>query len=114
MNNTKWKELKNAVDDLPFPPPYVLKNVFEEEENVPKFDEDVSYLGDWSNEAFNWGDYFAIEWIKVRPRYKKHRGRLVPDEIVDETEEFLCILKKFNIPFEEQDGVYTIYGYRTC
>ena len=26
--------------------------------------------------------------------------------------EFIAILKKYNIPFEEKDGVYCIYGYR--
>jgi len=113
MSNTKWRELQNAIDDLPFPPPYVLKDVCEEA-NVPYFDKDVSYWGDWSDEAlYNWGDYFAIEWIKVRPRYTKCQGRLVPETIAgDATEEFLTILKKYNIPFEEDNGVFIIHGYR--
>ena len=112
MNTTKWKELQNAIDDLPFPPPYVLKDVCKDEANVPKFDEDVSYWGLWSDEGLCWGHYFAIEWIKVRPRYTRHRGQLVEPEIIEITDEFVEILKKYNIPYEEENGVYTIYGYR--
>jgi len=114
MNNTKWKELQNAINGLSFPPPYVLKDICEEEADVPKFDKDVNYWGDWSDEAiYNWGDYFAIELIKVRPRYTKRQGHLMPEIIADDvTEEFLAILKKFNIPYDVDDGVFTIYGYR--
>jgi len=113
MNNTKWKELQNAIGELSFPPPYVLKDVCEEAD-VPKFDTDVNAWGDWSDEAlYNWGDYFAIEWIKVRPRYTKRPGRLMPEIIADDiTEEFLAILKKYSIPYEVDSGVFTIYGYR--
>ncbi|MDR3353717.1 MAG: hypothetical protein LBO21_01610 [Synergistaceae bacterium] len=32
MNDTKWLELQNAVDELPFPPPYRLKCVTEDDE----------------------------------------------------------------------------------
>ncbi|MCL2749740.1 MAG: hypothetical protein FWE96_01845 [Coriobacteriia bacterium] len=114
MNNTKWKELQNAIDDLPFPPPFVLKDVCEEEVNISAFDEDVWWWGDWSDEGlYDWGDYFAIEWIKVRPRYTKHQGRLLPDIIAEDiTDEFLAILVKYSIPYEVDGGVITIYGYR--
>lgn len=39
-------------------------------------------------------------------------GRLIESKVIDETDEFLEILKKFNIPIEEQNGTYIIYGYR--
>ena len=114
MNNTKWKELQNAVEELSFPPPYIIKDVCKEEPNISNFDKDVSHWGDWSDEGlYNWGDYFAIEWIKVRPRYTKHQGRLMPEIIADDiTEEFLTILKKYNIPYETDSGAFIIYGYR--
>ena len=114
MNNTKWKELQNAVADLPFPPPYILKDVCQEESALPNFDKDVGYWGDWSEEGlYNWGDYYAIEWIKVRPRYTKHQGRLLPDVIADDvTKDFLAILKNHNIPYEVDNGVFIIHGYR--
>jgi len=113
MNDTKWKELQTAMDGLPFPPPYVLKTVCEEETAQHKFDNDVWYIGDWSDEALLWGDFYAIEWVKIRPCYTEHQGRLIPDKLIDETEDFLTVLKKINVPFEEQNGTYTIYGYRT-
>ena len=112
MNDTKWKELQNAVGDLPFPPPYVLTRVGEEKCVCHVFDQDVWYVGDWSDEALLWGDFYAIEWMKVRPRRKEHRGRLVSGKILDETEAFCAILQKFNIPFEEENGAFIIYGYR--
>lgn len=34
MNDTKWNELRNAIEDLPFPPPYIIKGVLEEEKEV--------------------------------------------------------------------------------
>lgn len=89
-----------------------MKTVLEAETEQHRFDEDVTYWGDWSDEALLWGEYYAIEWLKVRPRHRKHRGQLVPDEIIDETEEFIAILKEHNIYFEEQDGTFIIYGYQ--
>jgi len=53
MKNIKWMELQNAVKKLPFPPPYVLKNICEKEDDYHKFDTDINYLGDWSNEVLN-------------------------------------------------------------
>lgn len=57
-------------------------------------------------------EWFVIEWIKVRPRYLKYRGRLIEPECIDVAEKFEGILKKYNIPYEEDNGVYCIYGYR--
>lgn len=54
----------------------------------------------------------AIEWMKIRPRYLKHRGKLIPPELVDASTEFEGILDKYHIPYEEQNGTYCIYGYR--
>jgi hypothetical protein len=114
MNNTKWKELQSAVGKLSFPPPYIIKDVCEEEPNISDFDKDVDYWGDWSDEGlYDWGNYFAIEWIKVRPRYTKYQGRLMPCVIAEDiTEEFLAILKKYNIPYEADGDAFIIYGYR--
>ena len=119
MNNTKWKELKNGISELPFPPPFVIKTVDDEETEYHQFNEDVYYGGDWGLYLDNYlgGDvyatpFYAIEWIKIRPRMLKHQGRLIQSKLIDETEEFLAILEKYNIPYEEQNGTYLIYGYR--
>jgi hypothetical protein len=55
--------------------------------------------------------FFGVEWICVRPRYIKRRGKLIDDEIFDVTLEFIAILNNFSIPYIEKDGAYYIYGY---
>lgn len=119
MNDTKWRELKQGVAELPFPPPYVLKSIDEEESSYHQFDEDVRYLGSWGFDLSGYlGEdiyatpFYEIEWIKVRPRVKKHRGRLIADSIVDETKAFRAILEQYNIPYEEENGAFLIRGYQ--
>ncbi|GHT78544.1 hypothetical protein FACS189464_2170 [Bacteroidia bacterium] len=114
MNDTKWIELQCAIDTLPFPPAYIQKCLTDKDDfSVWTFDKEPHYLGDWSS---FWDEgislFFNIEWIKVRPRLAKYRGRLVTDEILDETEEFEAILTKYNIPYEEDKGTFIIYGYK--
>lgn len=110
MNDTKWNELFSAVNDLKFPPPFQMKLIHKSTPEPEKFDIDVWYLGDWSVDS--WPLFFSIEWICVRPRYTKYRGRLVEDEVIDETQEFISILQRYSIPFEEDKGVIMIYGYK--
>lgn len=119
MNNTKWGELRQAMlKEMPFSPPYIIKTIFEDECPQEKyFQEDVTWTGDW-NESFFYDEYsdekgwFVIEWIKVRPRYLKYRGELMEPECLDAAGKFEEILAKYHIPYEENNGVYCIYGYR--
>ena len=119
MNTTKWKELKIGISKLPFEPPFVIKTVDEKESEYHTFEEDIYHTMDWGLYLDNYlgGDiyateYFEIEWIKVRPRILKKQGKLIPDKIIDETEEFVAVLQKYSIPFEEENGTYIIYGYQ--
>jgi hypothetical protein len=113
MNDTKWLELQSAVCGLPFPPPYNLKCVTDDDEPGDFSTDAPHYLGDWSS---YWDEglppFFNIERVDVLPRYGKHRGRLVADEILDETAEFIAILERIGIPYEEKNGIVVIYGYR--
>lgn len=109
MNNAKWSKLVNGIMNLQFPPPYQLKDVLYEA-YPSEFEEDVYYIGDWSYEALY--PYFSIQWLSVRPRYKKKRGKYVEDEVVDETIEFIELLTDCGIKFEEVNGTYFIYGYK--
>ncbi len=100
---------------MPFPPPYIYRSLFEEgEEDAWTLPEEVEYTGDYSAESFAWNDYQTIQWVKVRPWYYQNRGGLLCQHRVlyNGEEEFLAILKRYSIPYEEKDGVYTIYGYR--
>lgn len=118
MNSTKWNELRHAMlHEMPFPPPFLVKFLFEEAAvGTAQFEQDVPYHGDWY-EAFAldgiaFDGSYAVEWVKVRPRCLKPRGRLLEPEVVSAEEQFCSILKKYAIPYEEQNGVYCIYGYR--
>ena len=114
MNDTKWLELQKAVASLPFPPPYICKRITDENsERIGQLEDAPRYVGDWSS---FWEEglplFFDIEWLKVRPRKGICRGRLIADEILDETEEFIAILEKYSIPYENENRTITIYGYR--
>lgn len=118
MNNTKWDEFRNAmIHELPFAPPYIIKTIFEVEDDslyFTHFNNDVGYLGAYDDESFEYLQYNTIEWIKIRPRYYKEKGgRLISKkEFIDCESEFLDILKKYNIPYEHHDNLYIIYGYK--
>ena len=117
MNDTKWLELQREVESLPFYPPLIVKCLTAPDDYpIGELVDAPRYLGDWSS---FWQEglppFINIEWIRVRPRHGKYRGRLVPDEILDETEEFLSIMDKLSIPYEEDSedsGTFIIYGYR--
>ena len=114
MNDTKWLELQKAIDTLPFPPPFILKMVTDmDNHSVEHLEDAPRCLGDWSS---FWEEglppFFGIEWVKVRPRRGIYQGRLIADKIIDETAEFIKILEKYSIPYENENGTITIYGYR--
>ena len=108
MNRTRWEALRKAVHaELPFPPAFQLRWVTGDPE--PFMDPDA---------VIGWGAWdelepsFAIEWIRVIPRYRKHRGRLVADEVVDCTDAFRELLVRLGIPFgEDGKATFWIYGY---
>lgn len=48
MNATKWKELRNAMmDEMPFPPPFIIKYLDTECIEEADFQNDVWHWGDW-------------------------------------------------------------------
>lgn len=109
MNNTKWEELQSGVlIGLRFPPPYQVKLVLEDTPEPKTFDSDVWYLGDWVEGLL---PFYSIEWIRVRPRYLKHKGLLVKDEVVNITDDFRILLQNLKIPYKEENKSFYIYGY---
>ena len=111
MNNTKWKELVDAISNEVEDIPIQYKTLFEDEEpNVfwtLNGDEHVLYM-----------DMAAIEWFKIGSEIRKveHRGRLIDDviSVTDKKQEVENILSRFNIPYEydETDKCFTVFGYR--
>lgn len=117
MNATKWNELRSAMlNEMPFQPPFIIKYLDTECVEEADFQSDVYYLGDWYYAFAIEGAYFdasfAVEWVKVRPRYLRRCGALIEPEMISAEDIFVALLKKYSIPFEENDGVYCIYGYR--
>ena len=109
MNNTKWEQLqKFVIDTLPFTPSYQVKYVLEDTPYPENFVEDVWYWGDWEQGL---RPFYSIEWLRVRPRYVKNRGRLIEPEILDVTNDFIELLQKLKIPFVKEDSTICIYGY---
>ena len=115
MNDTKWIELQKEINQLPFPPAYNLKLIHLEENEFSSdnFNNEPSYYGDWSS---FWEEglpvFAAIEWIEIRPKFRKNIGRLISPEIIDETNELTDLLKKLKIPFETKDGSIFIQCYK--
>lgn len=109
LNDTKWRELQEAVmNNLLFTPPYQAKYLLENVVHPEEFEDDVWYLGDWDEGIL---PFYSVEWIRVRPRYVKDRGALIDPEVIDITDDFLDLLKKISIPYRlDHDSVY-IYGY---
>ena len=118
MNNTKWDKFRKAMlEEMPFPPPYIMKTIYEIEDDstyYTHFISDVNYLGGYDQESFAWLQYYLIEWVKVRPRYYEVQGgRLVSKKIIHDAEkEFLEILNKYHINYEKANDLYVIYGYK--
>lgn len=109
MNKTKWNELQTAVlNTLPFPPPFQAKYVLVESPSPNEFEDDVWYVGDWVEGLM---PFYEVEWIRVRPRRIVNKGKLIPPEVIDITEEFIGILKEYSIPYYRSNESIYIYGY---
>jgi hypothetical protein len=109
MNDTKWRELLIEIGKLPFPPPYQRKDILHAEAEPCTFDADL-----WC-----WGDYiegilplFSIEWIRIRPRYLKHVGQLVPNVVVDCEAQLEAALQALGQLYVKADDSIWIYGYK--
>lgn len=123
MNDTKWGELLKAMlNEMPFPPPFIVKYIFEDmcpEEKA--FCCDIrqkgglpGVTGDWrglSTDGHTVDGAAAIEWIKIYPVILESCGRLIEPKRTDAAEQLVGILKKHGIPYEETDGLYCVRGY---
>ncbi|MCM3783503.1 hypothetical protein M3231_10995 [Neobacillus mesonae] len=109
MNNTKWEQLQHAVlHELAFPPAYQIKYVLDEAPYPEAFENDVWYMGDWIEPLI---PFYAVEWIRIRPRVERSRGRLLSPEIINIADDFISMLRGLHIPFREDKDTIYIYGY---
>jgi len=107
MDAEQIENMINAINfELEFTPPFQYKK-FEDEPFPLSFCEDVTYLGDWSANCLH--PYSKIEWFCIRPQYLKSIGRLVPPKVISCKPEFINLLQKLNVPFQQQDDSIFIY-----
>ncbi|OAM29151.1 MULTISPECIES: DUF6678 family protein [Eikenella] len=112
MNNTKWRELRGAMDEWENAPAYEIKYLFDEisEAEVEQaIVETTVAIGDWGDEHFY--PMFDIEWVKIRKLRSVFRGHLIAPEIVDNSAGIRAILERFSIPYVENEFCFTVYGY---
>lgn len=125
MNDTRWEQLKSGVySRLPFPPAFQVKKVLSPKPEPERFEQDVSYIGDWlailgdDSDDAQFCDWqhpaFDVEWIRIKPRRLEARGRLVADELIDIEAAFVALLQECGIPYTSEQGDYWIYGYATA
>ena len=108
LSKEKWDILRQAMmNEMPFLPTYTAKFITDEEPCTEEINWHEAYVYEG---LFNGA--FALEWVKIRPCTQKVRGKLIAPEIIDAGKELEDILKKYSIPYEEENGVYCIYGYR--
>jgi len=122
MNDRKWNEFRMAMlEEMPFQPPYDYKTLFDEDEYINKeyiqhliHDSGPFSFDSYDDESFNNLNYKALEWVIVRPKFfSLEGGKLVKKKIWYESEsEFIKILKKYNIPYGLENGLYIISGYK--
>ena len=109
ISDAQWVALQHAATcELAFPPPFQLKLAQATEPYPAVFESDVDYWGDWGDECLT--PFADIEWMRVRPRYLRHRGRLVPPEVVDIDEAFVAVLERLRIPYARDGGSIRIPG----
>jgi len=112
MNDTKWKEfLQLMTEEMSMRVPYAFHTLFDMDHINDDF-YDTCYCQD----CFNGYHFKSLEWVKVMPKFveHKHRGILLDDEEIfyDLEDEFVEKIQKYSIPYEREDGIYIIYGYR--
>tara|TARA_R110002051_G_scaffold103972_2_gene176430 strand:- start:59 stop:538 length:480 start_codon:yes stop_codon:yes gene_type:complete len=109
MNQTRWTELRAAIRDLPFAPPYQRQDVLERPEPLWPSDQQVD-PGCWCDECLE--PLYAIEWLRIIPRLWRQEGALLPLKPAgDCTEALRAALSRLNIPFREDDRGIWIHGY---
>lgn len=111
MNDTKWKEfLQLMTEEMSMKIPYAFHTLFDSDSTNDDFYDTCC------RECFNGYHFKSLEWVRGKTKFVEHkyRGRLIDDEEIfyDLEEEFVEKIQKYSIPYEVEDGIYTIYGYR--
>lgn len=111
MNQTRWMELKAAIQRLPFAPPYQRQDVLDPPEPLWESDR-IPSQGCWCHECLE--PFHSIEWLRIIPQYWRETGALLPLTLAGDCSEALREeLTRLNIPFREDARGFRVYGYAT-
>lgn len=105
MNDSKWRRLQNAMENLsPRMPRFRLKCLRDSEPAEERWE-------------YDWGTslptFAAIEWVEIDPmHHDPPGGRLLRAKAWDRTEELERLLRSSAVPFEVEGGRIRVYGYR--
>ena len=100
-NHTKWNELIEAMRALPdWRPSYRYKNV-------------EGYISRWDVEWFYHlpFPFMCVEWMDIGLMTQRHQGRLVPPEIIDQSELIVPHLDAIGFDYEVAQDTARIWGY---
>lgn len=90
MNNTKWKEIRIAMDNYSGTVLWRIKNI------------DNGLLTNWDSEwvnHFQLREYNKIEWLEIKVNSEEMKNDIIH------------ILRKIHVPGEVLDDSIKIYGY---
>lgn len=65
----------------------------------------------WWDEVEAYG-FESIEWIEIKPNKELYIGKLVNPKIIDYSSFIRKGLEKHSIPFEYNNEIFKIYGYK--
>ncbi|PQJ63634.1 hypothetical protein BTO10_02155 [Vibrio chagasii] len=106
MNNTKWKELfdlLNQVDDL-----ISFRVTYVDQTTWPEPDSSFTYT---SELAQIWGNFLAIEFIDISAQISHPQGALLKPVVVDHIDKIINICNSKSAKFSITDDGIRIYGY---
>ena len=106
MNQTKWRETISTIKaEMPVLPPYQFQFLTSPAQTGSE--QNYFCWGSWNDEGFPTDDYyFNIEWMRILAVCK------MPGKQIDVRKHLESILDRFQIPYEKENDVYTIYGYK--
>lgn len=122
MNKTKWQELIQIINDLPFHPAFIFKYLLDVKHDTQyeqSLDtESITYLGDWSLGTEPSGlpelkDFYLIQFIKIKPLLVINKGKYAKVKKKDLSDRLIQELTTKNIPFETDNFKnIIIFGYK--
>jgi hypothetical protein len=113
MNQTKWRELRAAVETgLPFIPAWEAQNILLPPQPVRRGLTAVAGGHGWSYEDMP--PFPLVEWVRMIPRiHATVGGPLRPPQVVEDcSDDLRAVLVRLSIPFlEDGEGAFWVYGY---